>query len=194
MSEIDASVLKCNSCWATLGVASGGATGDAFKTACNHLFCGPCTARAFQGVPAPLLCPLCDMAVEDVHRLSGERSMEHALRVFAFSVFYPEDALRLVSDAAVLARTQTALYGTREGWVKAQEGDGLKRRLTEADNRINSMAVRLRGCCCARRCPPLPAAARRRCRTHLPPPTLPPPPTPCPPPPPRATWPPRSAR
>ena len=138
MSEIDSTQLRCNSCWVVLGVGQP----DAYKTTCSHLFCGPCTTRSLSKSGPHSLCPLCDQPAEDLLLLTSDRSTETAVRFFSFAAFYPEDALRLVTDAAVFARSQTGLYGTREVWMKQQEVEGLKRRLTEADNRVNSLAVR----------------------------------------------------
>ena len=84
-SEIDATLLRCNSCWLTFGSAS--LAEQAFKTSCNHLFCGPCATRTLYTPGKPSLCPLCDQPVEDIHKLPSDRSQEAALHVFAFAAF-----------------------------------------------------------------------------------------------------------
>jgi hypothetical protein len=157
-SEVESSLLKCNSCWGTLGA---GVLADCYKTSCGHLFCRACSQAAFKpGAPA-LVCPLCDSVSTELHLLTSDRSTAAALRVFSFCAFYPEDGLRLCSDASALARQQTGLYGARETWRATQECEALKRRLTEADNRLNTMSVRAGGVRArAASPPPRPLAAR----------------------------------
>ena len=71
--------------------------------------------------------------------LIPDHSPEMAVKVFAFGAFFSEDGQRLMADAATFARGQTALYGTRELWLKEKEMDAMKRRIVEADNRINTL-------------------------------------------------------
>jgi len=66
-----------------------------------------------------------------------------AVKVFSFGAFFCEDAQRLLGDALNFARSQTALFGTRELWVREKELDAAKRRLVEADNRMNTLLAEL---------------------------------------------------
>ena len=136
MSEISSTSLWCNTCWKEL------TSGSSYKTSCLHLFCENCAQKAFS---VTLTCPLCDASLSGdggVILVTPDRSSETAIRVFAFAAFHCDDALRLVHDGVSFARAQTALFGTRELWVKDRELDGMKRRIIEADNRINTLMVR----------------------------------------------------
>ena len=130
--DIDPSALICNGCWK-------GLSDVAYKTTCSHLFCRPCAESYFSQSG---LCPLCDARLGgegDIVELQGDKSPAGCLRAFSLAAFHPETAQRLLTDALSFARAQTALYGTREVWVKGQEGDGLKRRLVEAENRLHTL-------------------------------------------------------
>ena len=136
MSEIDPCVILCNGCWLPLH-------DKAYKTSCSHVFCRACAESFFS---KRQICPLCDAAVggeAGIIELATDKSPAACLRAFALAVFHPEDAQRLASDALTWARSQTALYGTRECWLKSQEVEGLKRRLTEADNRLHTLMSEL---------------------------------------------------
>ena len=141
MAEISSTSLWCNSCWREL------TSGNSYKTSCLHLFCEACAHKSFAN--QSLICPLCDAGLNGdggVILITPDRSAETAIKVFAFAAFHCDDALRLVHDGVSFARGQTALLGTRELWVKEREADGMKRRIIEADTRINTLMVRPRVC------------------------------------------------
>jgi len=140
MGEIDSSSLTCNGCWLALSEAAA-----AYKTSCSHLFCRPCAEGYFS---SSTLCPLCDARLGgdgDIVELPGDKSPTACLHFFALAAFHPDTALRLLTDAVAFSRAQTALYGTREAWKRGQEGEGLKRRLVEAENRLHTLVGELSG-------------------------------------------------
>ncbi len=142
-SEIDAHTLRCNACWRDIK------TGHCYKTPCAHLFCQPCATTHFGRA---LTCPLCnaELAGDAIVELTADRSPDVAIALYGYASFHGAEAERISADAAAFARGQTALYGTRETWVKSQEGAALKRRVIEAENKLNSMRVRSRRVCRAR--------------------------------------------
>ena len=131
MSEITATEIRCNACWRPV-------VGTAYTTSCSHLFDRNCAERFFG---ASLTCPLCSATLsrDDIIEVSATRPTTAAL--FGFAVFHSPDVLRAISEAVTFARAQTALYGTREIWVKAKEADTAKRRLVEAENRTRTLQV-----------------------------------------------------
>ena len=119
--EITASEIRCNACWRVV-------VGSAFTTSCSHLFDRQCAERFFGQA---LTCPLCSATLsrDDIVEISAARPTTAAF--FGYAVFHLADVLRAVGEAVAFSRAQTALYGTREVWVKAKEGDTARRRLVE---------------------------------------------------------------
>lgn len=88
---------------------------------CGHIFCRPCAERRFSSTNT---CSLCDAALDlesELVELTHERSAEVGLATFALCATFPEEAWRIFVEASVFCRTQTALYGTREIWIRAKE-------------------------------------------------------------------------
>lgn len=81
------------------------------RRSCGHLYCRKCAERDFGRA---LTCPLCDADVSDdggVSELDCTRASAMATAAFALAVTQPEEAARVLQEAAALARAQTALYG-----------------------------------------------------------------------------------
>jgi hypothetical protein len=135
-SEIDPTVLRCNACWRDIK------TGRAYKTSCLHLFCSVCAQRFFGRA---LECPLCNASLSNdaIVELSADRTPEVAIAVFSMAAFHSEDAMRVSAEALVFARSQSALYGTREVWVQKKDVETLQRRVVEAENQLNTMRSEL---------------------------------------------------
>ena len=88
---------------------------------CGHLFCRSCAERRFSSTNT---CSLCDAAFDiesELVELTHERSTDTAIAAFALAATYPEEAWRILVDATLFCRTQTALYGTREIWMRSKE-------------------------------------------------------------------------
>jgi hypothetical protein len=64
-----------------------------------------------------------------------------ACAAYALALTAPDDALRILYEATIVARQQTALYGTREIWVRGVDVDSAKRKLVEAENQLNRLGV-----------------------------------------------------
>lgn len=82
------------------------------RSPCGHIFCRPCAERRFSSTNT---CSLCDAAFDletELIELSHERSQEAAVAAFSLAVTYPEEAWRILVEASLFCRTQTALYGT----------------------------------------------------------------------------------
>ena len=62
-----------------------------------------------------------------------------AAACFAYTAFSTADALPVIIEALQFARAQTALYGTREIWLRAKEAEGIQRRVVETENRVHSL-------------------------------------------------------
>ena len=136
-SEISSTALRCNACW------KGVTQGKAYKTACNHLFCRGCAERHFG---RKMECPLCDASVEGdggLVELDAAASPEAAAACFAFAAFHLGDAQPVFADAVTFARAQTALYGTREVWLKDKDAEALQQRVVAVENRLHSCASEL---------------------------------------------------
>lgn len=135
-SEIDPTVLRCNACWRDIK------SGRAYKTACLHLFCAICAQRFFGRA---LECPLCNanLTNDAIVELSADRSPEVAVAVFSYNAFHSEEAMRVSAEALIFARSQSALYGTREVWVRIKDVETLQRRVVEAENKLNTMRSEL---------------------------------------------------
>lgn len=67
--------------------------------------------------------------------------METAQVVIGYFAFHPDEALKLAAMATSFARQQTQLYGTRDSWMKEQEAASAQRRLTDTENKLNSVMV-----------------------------------------------------
>ena len=91
------------------------------RSPCGHIFCRPCAERRFSSTNT---CSLCDAALDlesELVELTHERSAEAGLATFALCATFPEEAWRIFVEASMFCRTQTALYGTREIWIRAKE-------------------------------------------------------------------------
>ena len=86
-------------------------------------------------------CPLCDAGVDGeggLVELDAGATPEAAAACFSFAAFHLGDAQPVFADAVAFARAQTALYGTRELWLRDKDAEALQRRVVEAENKLHS--------------------------------------------------------
>ena len=83
------------------------------RSICQHLYCPPCAERHFS---VKLACPICSRGLtpDDIVELVHGEDMTDAMQAtFTLACVRIEDAMRLVQEAAVFCREQTALIGER---------------------------------------------------------------------------------
>ena len=78
---------------------------------CGHIFCRQCAEQRFSSTNT---CSLCDSAFDietELVELIHQRSPEASIAAFSLAATYPEESWRILVEASLFCRTQTALYG-----------------------------------------------------------------------------------